>query len=43
VHWAASDGVKWIDSCPRIDIENAPEKITIKGAQLHKEGEAGFR
>jgi trehalose utilization protein len=43
VHWAAPDDVKWIDSCPRIDIEDAPEKITMKGPAIHKKGEAGLR
>ena len=43
VRWAASDRVKWIDSCPRIDVEDAPEKITMKGPSIHKKGEAGLR
>jgi len=42
VKWAAPDG-KWIDSCPQIPAEQAPEKLTVKGPRLHKEGEAGFR
>lgn len=43
VHWAAPDGVKWIDSCPQISAENAPEPLEIKGPRLHRKGEAGFR
>jgi trehalose utilization protein len=43
VHWAASDGTRWIDHCPNIPIEQAPEPITRKGPRLHKEGEAGLR
>lgn len=43
VHWAAADGTRWIDNCPQIDIEDAPEKISAKGPRLHKKGEAGFR
>jgi trehalose utilization protein len=43
VRWAVSDGVKWIDNCPRIDVEDAPEKITMKGPSIHKKGEAGLR
>lgn len=43
VHWAAPDAVRWIDNCPQIDIEDAPEQITVRGPRLHKRGEAGFR
>ena len=41
VKWAAPDG-KWIDSCPQIPADKAPEPLTIKGPRLHKEGETGF-
>jgi len=43
VRWAASDGVKWIDSCPQISAKNAPEPLEVKGPRLHREGKAGFR
>jgi trehalose utilization protein len=43
VKWAAPDPEKWIDKCPRILPEEAPEPVTVKGPRLHKEGEAGFR
>jgi trehalose utilization protein len=43
VKWAASDGEKWIDSCPRISADQAPEPLTVKGPRIHKEGETGFR
>ncbi len=43
VRWAAPDGEKWIDSCPRISVRHTPEPLTMKGPRLHKEGEAGFR
>lgn len=43
VRWAAGDGAKWIDSCPRIDVSDAPEKISMKGLAIHKKGEAGLR
>jgi trehalose utilization protein len=43
VRWAVGDGKKWIDSCPRIDVDDAPEKITMKGPTIHKKGEAGLR
>jgi len=43
VRWAASEGVKWIDSCPQISAKDAPEPLEIKGPKIHKENEAGFR
>jgi trehalose utilization protein len=27
VHWAKPDGQRWVDSCPNVPIEKAPEKI----------------
>jgi trehalose utilization protein len=43
VHWARPEGNPWVDSCPNVPIEKAPEKITQKGESLHAPGEAGFR
>jgi trehalose utilization protein len=43
VKWAANGPVKWIDSCPQIPADQAPEPLTIKGPRLHQEGEAGLR
>jgi trehalose utilization protein len=43
VRWANPDPEKWIDSCPQIPADQAPEPLTIKGPRIHKEGEAGFR
>jgi trehalose utilization protein len=43
VRWAQPDTEKWVDSCPQIPAEMAPEPLTIKGPRIHKEGEAGFR
>ncbi|MCG3149818.1 MAG: hypothetical protein PCFJNLEI_03283 [Verrucomicrobiae bacterium] len=42
VRWAAPEG-KWIDSCPNVPADKAPEKITARGPTLHKAGEAGLR
>jgi trehalose utilization protein len=42
VKWAAPDG-KWIDSCPQIPADKAPERLTVKGPHIHKEGEEGLR
>lgn len=41
--WAAPDEQRWIDSCPQISVEEAPERITQKGPRIHKAGDAGFR
>lgn len=42
VAWARPDG-KWIDTCPNVPVEKAPEKITERGPHMHKSGEAGYR
>jgi trehalose utilization protein len=42
-HWARPEGGRWIDACPNIPVEKAPEKITVRGATLHQPGEAGYR
>ncbi|SRR5581483_7613315 len=41
--WAAPEGSRWIDSCPNIPVEKAPEQIVQKGPALHKPGEEGFK
>src|SRR3954454_2398498 len=43
VRWARPDEAKWLDSCPRITPEQAPEPLTVKGLAIHKEGERGLR
>ena len=43
VRWAAPEGQKWIDTCPNIPIDQAREKLNVKGPRLHREGEQGFR
>ena len=43
VRWAAPEGETWIDSCPQIPAKKAPEPLEVKGPQMHKAGEAGFR
>ncbi|MEY2538391.1 MAG: hypothetical protein QOG67_2131 [Verrucomicrobiota bacterium] len=43
VKWAAPDLNRWIDSCPQIPADQAPEPLTVKGPRIHKEGEEGFR
>jgi trehalose utilization protein len=43
VRWARSAGGKWLDECPNIPVDQAPEKIEARGASLHQPGEQGFR
>lgn len=42
VRWARPEGI-WIDTCPQVPADKAPEKLTPKGPRLHKEGEEGYR
>ena len=43
VRWAAPEGQAWIDTCPNVPIDQAREKLIVKGPRLHREGEQGFR
>lgn len=43
VRWARPDAEQWIDSCPRITPELTPEPLEVRGATLHKPGEAGLK
>lgn len=43
VKWAAPAGSRWIDSCPNVPVDQAPEKIKAHGPTLHQPGEAGLR
>src|SRR2546423_13666153 len=43
VRWTRPEGPRWIDTCPNIPVEKAPEPLTLRGASLHKPGEAGLR
>jgi trehalose utilization protein len=43
VRWAAPEGPLWIDTCPNVPVDKAPEPLVQKGPHLHKQGEAGFR
>jgi trehalose utilization protein len=42
VHWARPEG-EWIDACPNVPWDKAPEKIMPHGKTLHQAGEGGFR
>ena len=33
--WARPEGSRWIDSCPNIPVEKAPERIAAKGGSVH--------
>ena len=43
VKWARPEGSIWKDGAPNIPVDQAPEKISVKGGKLHEDGEAGFR
>ena len=43
VHWAAPRGSRWIDSCPNIPVEKAPEKIVRRGPTMQHPGPPGRR
>ena len=46
VKWAHSPGAPpWlgIEEAPNVPIEEAPEKIALKGPAIHKPGEEGFK
>ena len=34
-HWACPDGSRWIDGCPNVPIEKAPEKLVQYGGSVH--------
>ena len=35
VNWARPEGSRWIDSCPKIPVEKAPEHIVGTGGSVH--------
>ena len=35
VKWVAPEGTRWIDSCPEVALENAPESLESKGGSVH--------
>lgn len=43
VHWAAPRKQRWVDTCPNIPVDQAPEPITEQGPRLHQDGEEGFK
>lgn len=43
VKWAQPEGSKWVDSCPNVPVDQAPEKIVEKGPSLHEPGQEGFK
>ncbi len=42
VRWARPESERWVDTCPNVPIEDAPNAIELKGPQLHKPGAKGF-
>jgi len=43
VHWARPEARPWIDSCPNVPVEKAPEKLTARGGTIHEPGKPGLR
>ena len=43
VKWARPEGSRWIDSCPNVPADQAPNPVEVKGEGLHKPGEEGFK
>ena len=43
VKWAKLSGSRWVDSCPNVPIDQAPEPITKQGEGLHEDGDEGFK
>jgi trehalose utilization protein len=43
VKWAQPEGSRWIDSCPNVPADQAPNPVEVKGESLHKPGEEGFK
>ncbi len=33
-HWATPEG-RWVDTCPHVPVEQAPEKLTARGGSVH--------
>lgn len=45
VRWAYNPAPAWTDvaEAPNVPVDRAPEKLTAKGASLHRPGEEGLR
>jgi trehalose utilization protein len=43
VHWARPEGQVWVDTCPNVPVERAPEKLSERGGKIHAPGAAGLR
>ena len=41
VKWAVPAGSRWIDSCPNVPVDQAPEPITKQGEGLRQNGDEG--
>ncbi len=41
--WAAPEGTRWVDRCPNVPIDQAPERLVHQGGSLHQPGETGLR
>lgn len=43
VHYLAPAGTRWIDTCPNVPLDQAPEPIQRQGVGLHNDGDEGLR
>jgi len=43
VKWATPTESSWMDACPNVPADQAPERIIPKGPRLHQDGEQGYR
>jgi len=43
VKWATPTESSWMDTCPNVPADQAPERIIPKGPRLHQDGEQGYR
>lgn len=41
--WAAPSGTRYVDTCPNILPDTAPEPVTEYGPKIHKAGDVGYR
>lgn len=41
--WAAPSGTRYVDTCPNILPDAAPEPVTEYGPKIHKAGDVGYR
>jgi trehalose utilization protein len=43
VRYLSNAGSRWVDTCPNVPIDQAPERIIRQGEGLHQDGDEGFK